>query len=90
MAGDSQEKLSKEEVAGLLAQLQQASSRPECRSCECFQGFIAQLVLDADEGGKPLLETYRVDPSQVRSYLGCEPCASAEIFAAYLMRKREA
>ncbi len=90
MAGDSREKLSEEEVADLLVQLQQASSRAECRSCECLQGFIAQLVLDADEAGKLLLAESRVDASQVRSGLGCEPCAPAEIFAAYLMRRREA
>jgi len=89
MAGDSQEELSKEEVEDLLAQLQRASSRAECWSCECLQGFVAQLELDAADDGKPLLEKYAVDPSQVRSGLGCDPCAPADIFAAYLMRKRE-
>ncbi len=90
MAGKSQERLSKEEVAGLLAQLQQASSRDECWSCECLQGFIAQLELDAAEGGKAMLEKDKVDPSQLHGGLGCEPCAPAEMFAEYLMRKREA
>jgi len=90
MAGDSEERLSKEEVAGLLAQLQRASLREGCWSCECLQGFVAQLELDAAEGGRPLLEEHRVDASQVHSGLGCEPCAPAEMFAEYLMRKREA
>ncbi len=90
MAGNSQEKLSEEEVKGLLVQLQRMSPRRECWSCECLQGFIAQLEHDATEGAQPLLEKHRVDPSHKGRGRGCEPCAPAEIFAAYLMRKRPA
>jgi hypothetical protein len=89
MAGNSQAKLPKEEVDGLLAQVTHASLREECWLCECFQGFIAQLDLDAAEEAKPLLEVYRADSSQVRQGLGCEPCPPAELFAEYLMRKRK-
>jgi hypothetical protein len=90
MAGDGQEGLSVEEVQDLLAQLEQASPLAECRSCECVQGFIARLVLDAAAESESLLDERRVDPSQVHGPAGCESCAPAELFAAYLMRQREA
>jgi hypothetical protein len=89
MGGDSQAKLPNEEVEGLLSQVTHAPLREECWLCECFQGFIAQLELDAAENAKPLLKEYEEDPSQVRHGPGCEPCAPAEIFAGYLMRKRK-
>jgi hypothetical protein len=47
------------------------------------------LELDAGENARGLLEEWRVDPSRVRKGLGCESCAPAEVFAEYLMRKRE-
>jgi hypothetical protein len=89
MVKNDRRRLSHQEVEGLLASLRRASSREECRSCECLQGFIAQLELDAGDDARPLLEEWRADPVRVHKGLGCEPCAPAEVFAEYLMRKRE-
>ncbi len=89
MAYHNQRRLTREEVQNLLTRLEVEMDRPECRSCECLRGFVAQLEFDAGEDAKPLLAKYKGTPREVRPCLGCEPCAPARIFAAYLMQKRK-
>jgi hypothetical protein len=89
MAGRDNKRLTKEEVQALLTQLEERVGRPECWSCECLQGFIAQLELDAADDAKPLLARYKKTSAEVQRCQGCEPCPPAEIFAAYLIHKRE-
>lgn len=72
------------QVRKLLGQLELAASREACWSCECLQGFITQLELDAGDEAKLLLETYEVRPERLHGCLGCEPCPPAEVFAAHL------
>ena len=89
MAGGSHGKLTEKEVEALLTRLRKEMSRPECWSCECLQGFLAQLELDAAEEARPLLaRSQNVSPGDT-SCLGCEPCPPANIFAEYLMRRRK-
>jgi hypothetical protein len=88
MAGHHHERLAREEIEGLLERLERTAPSRECGTCECLQGFIAQLTLDAADDARPLLEGYKVDASHMHGCLGCEPCPPAEIFAEYLMRKR--
>jgi hypothetical protein len=89
MAGRDNRRLTKEQVQALLTQLEEQVGRPECWSCECLQGFIAQLELDAADDAKPLLARYKKVHGEVQPCRGCEPCPPAEIFAAYLIHKRE-
>jgi hypothetical protein len=89
MAGRDNKRLTNEEVRVLLTRLGENVGRPECWSCECLQGFIAQLELDAEDDAKPLLAPYKKTPRDIQNCQGCEPCAAAEIFAEYLMRRRE-
>jgi hypothetical protein len=89
MAERDNKRLTQEEVQALLKRLEEQVGRPECWSCECLQGFIAQLELDAAADAKPLLAPYKRTPGAAQHCLGCEPCAAAEIFAEYLMRRRE-
>jgi len=89
MAGGNSKRLTKEEVEALLERLKEEELREECWHCECLQGFIAQLELDAADDAKPLLSKYKVAPRKIRACSGCEPCPPANIFAEYLMRKRE-
>ncbi len=89
MAGGEAKRLTKEEVQVLLERLNEKEPRAECWQCECLQGFIAQLELDATEDARPLLTKYKVTPRGIRASSGCEPCPPADIFAEYLMRKRE-
>lgn len=89
MAGRRNKRLTTEEVRALLARLEEQEKRPECWSCECLQGFIAQLELDAADDAKPLLAPYKRTPADVQRCQSCEPCVPAEIFAEYLVRRRE-
>jgi hypothetical protein len=89
MAEHDNKRLTKAEVQVLLARLEAQVERPECWSCECLQGFIAQLALDARDEAKPLPARYKRTPREVQRCRGCEPCAPAEIFAEYLVRRRE-
>lgn len=72
------------QVRKLLGQLELAATREACWSCECLQGFITQVELDAVEEGKLLLETYEVRPERLHGCLGCQLCPPAEVFAAHL------
>ena len=89
MGSRSRGKLTKAEVESLLARLGAEVTRPECWSCECVQGFLAQLELDATEDAQPLLAEHRVPPGGTHRCLGCEPCPPADLFAEYLMKKRK-
>lgn len=88
MADNRQTRPSSEDVNRMLAQLKRETPRQECRSCECLQGFIAQLSLDT--GDETLLAEYEVDPSCVHGGLSCDLCPPADLFAQYLMHKRKA
>jgi hypothetical protein len=63
-------------------------TRPECWSCECLQGFLAQMERDAVSEAQPPVARYKVRPADIRACTGCEPCPPAAIFAEYLLRKR--
>ena len=71
------------EAQGLIGQLEQAAEREACWSCECLQGLITQLQLDASEEVKLLLQTYEVRKEHLHGCLGCEPCLPAGVFAEY-------
>lgn len=78
----------KAEIAALLAKLHEEMPHSECGTCECAQGFLSQLELDAVDDAKPLLAQYRTPAKRAHRCLGCEPCPSAAMFAEYLMRKQ--
>jgi hypothetical protein len=89
MAGESQGKLTTAQVEAFLLRLRKEDPRPECWSCECLQGFLTRLELDATEGARAILVEYKRSPGQTHSYPGCESCPPAAIFAEYLMQKRD-
>jgi len=88
MAGGNRKPLMTRGVEALLDRLQSQTTRPECWSCECLQGFIAQMEVDAAPEAKPLLAKHKIPPGKICASRGCEPCPPAEIFAEYLMRRR--
>jgi hypothetical protein len=87
MSGGRRKPLTAEDIGALLVRLKDALTRPECRSCECLQGFLSQMELDAAPDAKPLLTKQRVPPKKICACLGCEPCPPAAIFAEYLLRR---
>ena len=77
------------DVEALLDRLKKETPRRECRSCECLQGFLAQMERDAPEEARHLPAQRKVSPKKMHACLGCEPCPPAQIFAEYLMRPRD-
>ena len=89
MARENRDQLTREDVEALLDRLKVDVPRQECWCCECLQGFLAQLRLDAVPEAKPLLASYRLTTVEVHPSLSCEPCPPADRFAEYLIRRRE-
>jgi hypothetical protein len=88
MAAGRRGKLTAQEVEALLTRLRKEIPRPECWLCECVQGFLARLELDAAEDAKSMLVEYKRSAEQTKPSPGCESCPPAAIFAEYLVRKR--
>jgi hypothetical protein len=76
--------LTPDEAKRLLDKLERVAEMEACWSCECLQGFITQLELDAADDFKPFLETYEVRHERLHGCLGCRPCAPADLYAEYL------
>ena len=85
-----QPRLAAEQAKRLLEELKRAVAKEDCWSCDCLQGFIAQLVLDAVEGVTKLTGPLRVPTAGMHGCLGCDPCPPAAAYAAYLGQSRDA
>jgi len=79
--------LSVPEVKGLIAKAEESFRHEECATCECYLGYVAQLVIDSGPEAKIFLQEYQPDRDQIHSCLGCDPCAPGILYASYL-RKR--
>lgn len=79
----------KEEITALLCSLQNSIIRDECRTCECLQGFIAQLELDYSEKlMNDLVNDLKCQDDKLHKCLGCNPCSPADIYIEYLKKKK--
>jgi hypothetical protein len=58
--------------------------RKECRTCDCFLGFLTQLELDAEDDVRDITSPLRVPKSEMHGCLGCNPCPPGAAFARYL------
>jgi hypothetical protein len=76
--------LNRETVQAALQTLEAALTHDECRTCECMQGFVTQLSLDADENAAALIQPWLAPRGQVHGCLGCAPCPPGDQFAVYL------
>ena len=63
--------------------------RKECRTCDCFQGFLTQLEIDAAQDVGDITTPHKVDKARMHGCLGCDPCPPGAAFAAYLKRAQE-
>lgn len=77
--------LSTVKVEMLLTELKASLTRPECRTCECFQGFLAQLEGDCEPAALPLIQSMEVADAQLHACLGCDPCPPADVYTRYLI-----
>ena len=76
--------LTRDNVHETLDALQCSIPRQECRSCDCLQGFLTQLELDATEDITDLTAHLKVPKASMHGCLGCDPCPSAEAFSSYI------
>lgn len=80
--------LTRDEVKQFLDQSEGNLPRSECLSCDCFQGFLTQLELDASEDVSDLTERLKVSREEMHGCLGCDPCPPGSMFADYLRRQQ--
>jgi len=73
-----------EDINTTLQELEASLAHGECRTCECLQGFLTQLHLNADEDAGALLRPWLAARGEVHGCLGCDPCPPGERFADYL------
>ena len=59
----------------------------ECVTCECYLGYITQLMIDSEPEARQYLKEYQSDHDQIHSCLGCDPCPPGILYTNYL-RKR--
>ena len=79
---------SSERVGEILDELLDSMVRQECRSCECLQGLLVRMEIDAGEEKTPQVKELEVPRSMLHSCLGCDPCPPAALLARYLNRKQ--
>ncbi len=81
--------LSKSETARILRKLKESAPLEECLTCECFQGLIAQLEVDAPFDISELAASLQVADSDLHKCLGCDPCPPADVYTEYLIEKNK-
>jgi hypothetical protein len=73
-------KITHKEVVKILEDLKDSLPRAECQTCECYQGFLIQLEIEALEIIKDLTDPLKVNSFEMHGCLGCDPCPPAEAF----------
>lgn len=82
-------RLTRDDVQRLLAQLEESITRPECRTCDCLQGYLTQLELDADDDVSDLTVPLKVARDRLHGCLGCDPCPPAVLYSCHLRRQKD-
>jgi hypothetical protein len=65
MDGNQKLKVTTDEVRAMLEALRASIEQDECWTCDCMQGFLTQLELDAEQGAKEMLMPLKVSRSQM-------------------------
>ncbi len=79
--------LSRNQVQEIAKELENSVSRPECLTCDCFQGLLTQLELDCSEDISNLVSHIKISTEKMHGCLGCDPCPGGALFAQYLKSK---
>lgn len=78
------QRLTRERVKAILEGVMQSLPKRDCETCDCLQGFLTQLTLDAEEDVEDLLAKFEVEKSVLHGCLGCDPCPPGKAYADYL------
>jgi len=69
----------------VLSNLLKYIIKEEC-SCDCLQGFLAQLGLDSEKDITHLITSFKVSKDEMHGRLGCDPCPPREAFSEYIKK----
>lgn len=83
------QELTRQEAVEHVREITSWLPREECRTCECFLGFITQLELDSEENALEVFSQFRVDRRKIHGCLGCDPCPPGSAFSEYLKKERK-
>ena len=78
------------EAGPILNRLTSSLPHAACQTCECFQGFLVQLLIDADQEAARLVDPHRVERGALHGCLGCDPCPPGDQYADYRADRRGA
>ena len=78
------EKLTPQQIKASLAELTASIRSHECTTCECTQGYLVQLEMDATDEAAALVEPLKVSRDRMHPCNGCKPCPPASLCARYL------
>jgi hypothetical protein len=81
--------LKRTDVQRLVDEVLSGMPHEECRTCDCFLGFITQLEIDAQEDVSNIANPLKVPRGRMHSCLGCSPCPPAEAYTNYIRRNQE-
>ena len=76
-------------IKRLIDEVLRRLPREECRTCDCFQGFVTQLNLDAQDDVSDITAPLEVPKNKMHGCLGCNPCPPAEAFSDYIRQRKE-
>ena len=71
-------------MADIIDRLRRQVRHDPCWTCDCLQGFLTQLELDADQDVSDLTDELKIDREQMHGCLGCDPCPPGKVYADYL------
>lgn len=81
--------LTREQVASRVREATAWLPHDECRTCDCFQGFLTQLELDAADDVSDITVPWKVNRGEMHGCLGCDPCPPGAAFAEYQKQSRQ-
>ena len=82
-------KLTINEAQQLIDEAVESFPWDACETCECFLGYVVQLQMDGVKEIRGLVATYKPDRKLLHKCLGCDPCPSADLYAAFSRRKAD-
>ena len=81
--------LSVSEVKGLINKAEESFRHEECRTCECYLGYVTQMEIDSDHEAQDYLREYQPPKGEIHACLGCDPCPPGILYSQYLRTKQK-